>query len=402
VLQPSLWWLRELRPNPVTVLRVGEADGAAGMSAPRMPRVSFVLAVYNDARFLPETLAAIFNQSFDDFELVVVDDHSDDGSRDALTSTGDPRVRYMRNHTNLGLTPSLNRALGACRGELVARIDGDDVCERDRLLHQVRYMDEHPELAGCATWTTEMDENGKVIGAVEPNGDPVYIQWMLCHANRLYHSTMMLRRNVLVEMRGYDEGYVAAQDYELWTRMLQSGFQLGVVPRRLVRYRRRPGSITDTKRQIQLAAGLRVATRYVNGIMGQDFDKGVVDAMRRLLSWERPKRAGNAPRWVREALALMRRLRKRILLSASTGAVREADAEVAAMLLRHGKYTLHDAPHVAAQLAWYVARLPRHRRRGWALALVAARCTAGNARRRILASSNRRGKRMASNQNLVD
>ena len=118
------------------------------MNADRTPHVSFLLAVHNDARFIGATLRSILDQTFDDFELVVVDDASTDGTADLLRSSGDRRIRYVRNEDNLGQVPSLNVGLKLCRGELVARIDGDDLCEPTRLAAQVKYLGDYPDIAG--------------------------------------------------------------------------------------------------------------------------------------------------------------------------------------------------------------------------------------------------------------
>jgi glycosyltransferase involved in cell wall biosynthesis len=354
------------------------------MSDHSTPRVSVLLAVHNDARFLAETLESVLAQSYCDFELVVVDDASDDGSAAMLQALRDPRLRYFRNEQNLGQVPSLNRGLAQCRGDLVARIDGDDLCEPDRLTAQIHYLETHPALAGCATWTTEIDEDGRVIGGMEPCGDPDFVRWLLCHTSRLYHPTMMIRRDVLTTLGGYDESYPATEDYELWTRMVDAGYPLGVVPQRLVRYRRRSGSITDTNRERQRGVGLQIAARHVNEVLGAPRSPDVVEVMRTLLSWGRPDPDLRTPGRIRDALKLMYDLRRRILKDAARAARAAADEEVAGHLLRQGTFLLKDAPDVAAQLGRYVARLPGHRRQGLGLTLAAIRCVAGTARRRLL------------------
>lgn len=353
------------------------------MSLGDTPHVSFLLAVYNDARFLPETLQSLFAQTFRDFEIVVIDDASTDATAEILQSTGDPRLRYFRNEENLGQVPSLNRGLKHCRGELIARIDGDDLCEPDRLAAQVEHLAAHPSMAGCATWTTEIDVHGVVQGATEPCGDPEHVRWSMCHTLRLYHPSMMVRRRVYEEAGGYDQTHPATEDYELWTRLVGNGSRLGIVPRRLIRYRRREGSISHLNHERQRRVGHQLATRYTSQILGHTCEEPVVVLMRDLLSWTRLDPAVVSARSVAEALRLMKELRTRVLSSACKAARAAADEEVAEHLTRHGRLLLKDAPDISARLGLYVARLPGHRGTGSRLAGEALRCLAGRTRARV-------------------
>src|SRR2546425_11594525 len=101
------------------------------------PRVTVLMSVCNAAPFIAEATESILGQSFGDFELLVIDDGSTDGSADIVAGYADPRVRIIRNGRNVGLTRSLNHGLAAARGELIARQDADDVARRERLARQV-------------------------------------------------------------------------------------------------------------------------------------------------------------------------------------------------------------------------------------------------------------------------
>ena len=350
------------------------------MNPDRPPRVSFLLAVHNVEAFLPATLQGIFAQTFTDFELVAVDDASTDDTARILQCAADARLRTVRNDVNVGQVPSLVRGAALCRGELIARIDGDDVCEPHRLEAQVKLLDENPGLAGCATWTTEVDEHDNVIGAVEPCGDVDYVRWHMGHTLRLYHPTMTIRRAALEAAGGYDAAYPATEDYELWTRLVAGGQKLGVVEQRLVRYRRRSGSISDTNRERQKSVGRRISTRYVGQLLGRAVDDMTIGVMKTLLSWEQIDPA-TPPARVADALALMGEFRRHVLARAAGRARRAADGEAAERLLRQGRHLLKDAPALSAKLARYVTGLPGHRLAGIQLLATAARCVAGRVRR---------------------
>ena len=338
------------------------------------PRVSFLLATYNDARFLPETLAGILGQTFGDFELVAVDDASTDDTPRLLQSTGDSRVRYFRNDQNLGHVGSLERGLGLCRGDFIARIDGDDICESQRLARQVELLDRDATLAGCCTWTTEIDDDGRPNGQTsEPFPDASHVRWSMAHTLRLYHPTMTLRRDALEAVGGYDTDTLAMEDYDLWTRMVAGGHPLGVVPERLVRYRRRPGSITAKHAEHQQAKALPVATRYMSTILGHKVDAGAVALMRQLFAWnEMP------PCDIRPSLRLMRAWRRAALRDATPEAWQAADREAATAIERRALTWLRDGPAAAWPLARYLSQLPGHRLAGLRLAARVARCQLGS------------------------
>jgi hypothetical protein len=364
------------------------------------PRVSFLLAVHNDARFVGATLASMLGQTFGDFEIVAIDDASTDGTADILRSAGDARIRYFRNQTNLGQVPSLNRGLALCRGEAVARIDGDDVCEPQRLAAQVKYLDDHPDISGCGTWTTEIDAEDRVIGGAEPYPDPDYVRWSLCHTNWLYHPSMTLRREVFEEAGGYDVAYPACEDYELWTRIVAAGHRLGVVPQRLIRYRRRPGSLTAMYADNQRRVGHKTATRYIRMLIGDPCDEQTVTLMRMIMSWEQFPAAGGVGEGesvaagsafitanAKAVVGLMYRIRRATIAHAAPAPRAAADADAANHLLRRGRVLLRDAPGVSAVLGSYIARLPHHRLAGLKLFATAVRCLAGRWRRSSLRPS---------------
>ena len=113
----------------------------------RSPRVTFLLPVHNNAATVGETIQSILGQTFENLELVIIDDASTDGTADHLRSFRDPRIRLHRNAGNLELTRSLNEGLMLSRGQFVARIDADDICLPERAARQVAFLDSHPDVA---------------------------------------------------------------------------------------------------------------------------------------------------------------------------------------------------------------------------------------------------------------
>lgn len=190
---------------------------AEGDEMERSPRVTVLMAVYNGERYLREAIDSILGQTFADFEFLIVDDASMDGSARIIEEYADQRIRLVRNEVNRGLAVSLNRGLDMGRGEYVARMDGDDVSLPERLEKQVAFLDSHPEVGVCGTWVRYLGEGaGKVVRYPT---DPEIIRAGLLFYPLVAHPSVMLRRESFVRhgLR-YDPALRRSQDYELWSR----------------------------------------------------------------------------------------------------------------------------------------------------------------------------------------
>jgi glycosyltransferase involved in cell wall biosynthesis len=224
------------------------------------------MSVHNDRRYLAQSVGSILDQTFDDFEFLIVDDGSTDGSSEVLRSTGDPRLQLITNSQNLGLTRSLNIGLNRARGRYVARMDADDIAEPMRLEWQVDAMERQPDLGLLGTGRLLMDHAGKTINIARPTQGQTAVLWKMLLGNAFAHPTVMIRRDVLERYQlRYDERFVTAQDYELWTRLLQ--YAAGDnIPEPLVRYRLRKG-ISQTRKADQLANHDRIAFQAMRSIV---------------------------------------------------------------------------------------------------------------------------------------
>jgi glycosyltransferase involved in cell wall biosynthesis len=182
------------------------------------PRVSVIMGVHNDEQFIAESIESVLNQTYTDFEFIVVEDAPTDRTPDILNEYDDNRLIRIRNDTNLGLTISLNRALDHVRGEYVARQDADDISRSDRFVQQVSHLDEHPAVGCVGSSATLIDETGSIIGhrraLTKPTSDEFFKK------NQVIHGSSMMRRSILANLGGYHEYFSVAQDYELWLRMI--------------------------------------------------------------------------------------------------------------------------------------------------------------------------------------
>jgi glycosyl transferase family 2 len=226
------------------------------VSSARTPRVTVLLPVYDGREHLAAAIESILGQSFRDFELLVIDDGSSDGSADVIAACRDSRVRCVRNERNLGLVASLNRGLELARGELVARMDADDLSLPDRLRRQVDFLDANPEVGACGGWIVTTGRREGVRIKYPTRADDV--RCTLLFEPAMPHPTVCLRR-AWFERHGlrYDESYAHAEDYDLWRRAILR-FPLANLGEVLLRYRVHDGSITRRHRALQQASVQRI------------------------------------------------------------------------------------------------------------------------------------------------
>src|SRR2546423_3328873 len=216
------------------------------------------MAVYNAEKYLGEAIESILNQSFSDFEFIIIDDCSTDGTADILHSYPDPRIHLFKNDKNLGVTRSLNKGLDVARGEYIARMDGDDVSLPERLEKQVAYMDEHPEIAASGTWARDIDAEGREFDTRRlPFGDRMKYEFW--RPSPIVHPVAIIRASHLGKIR-YDTRLTHAQDYDLWLR-LKADHELGNLPEYLLLYRVHPDSVTSRNRQNQIDETHNIASR---------------------------------------------------------------------------------------------------------------------------------------------
>jgi glycosyltransferase involved in cell wall biosynthesis len=223
--------------------RAGRPEGA-------IPRVSVIMAVYNAEPWLAEAVDSVLGQTYGDFELVVIDDGSLDATPEILGRLRDPRLRVVRQRQS-GQTPALNHGLRLSRGALIARMDGDDVALPDRLARQVAFLDAHPDVGLLGTACREISATGAVIRTIIPPAEDPEIRRILIRENPFTHSAVMFRRTVLDASGRYDEGFVVAQDYDLWLRMSRLT-RLANLPEPLVLRRLAPGQLSSARENTRL------------------------------------------------------------------------------------------------------------------------------------------------------
>lgn len=271
---PSRWFaagnenLDDLFPKGWVRVEDSESPARPVRLAPTIPKVSVVLPVYNGAQHVTAALDSILAQSFEDFEVLVIDDGSTDSTPDKLGTYQDPRVRIVRNQTNLGLVASLNRGLQLARGDYIARMDADDISLPTRLAAQTEFMEVNPEIWMCGGWYAAAKSETDVATLVQRPLEHDLIKATLLFECPFAHPTVMLRRSRFHESRlYYDTVYKYGEDYDLWSRvLLQPNARVANLPSVLLWYRVHDESITTRHGQGQYNTSVQIRKRLLSAL----------------------------------------------------------------------------------------------------------------------------------------
>jgi Glycosyl transferase family 2 len=222
-----------------------------------MPTVSVIMPVYNAERFVAQAVASVLAQTFQDFELLIIDDGSTDHSLAQVTQFGSVKVRCLRTPTHAGASQARNLGLAQAQGQFIAFLDADDVAKPDRLQKQIDFLAQHPNVGLLGTWADVIDEVGQLAPrqwtfSPEPSA---HLPVNLLFHNRFILSSVMLRAE-LVQAEQFDPQFQLAEDYDLWVRLARRT-ACAILPERLVGYRavqglshQRAGEMTANTRQI--------------------------------------------------------------------------------------------------------------------------------------------------------
>lgn len=179
------------------------------------PLVSVVMSAYNEATFISETIDSLLQQSYKNFELIIVDDASTDNTANIIRKYGDNRIILLRNNENKRLAFNLNLGIQKAHGKYIARMDADDICMPDRLVKQVNYLEQHPEIAIVGGAAQEFGDANALLEYPENHEE---IKVMLLFENAMCHPAVMFRNDPTTFK--YDIDCKASQDYELWSRLI--------------------------------------------------------------------------------------------------------------------------------------------------------------------------------------
>jgi len=233
----------------------------------KMPRISVILPVYNCEKYINETIQSVINQTFENFELLIIDDCSTDSTVAIIKSFNDHRIQLIQKEKNTGYTNSLNYAISIAKGEYVARMDGDDICLPKRFEKQVTFLDQNPNVILCGTSIQIIGKN-KILHYPSIHDE---IMVKLCFGNSFFHPSVMGRLNIFKE-NPYDTRFEPAEDYDLWTRLVFKG-KLANLNEVLLMYRVHDQQISVVKNKYQTTVGYASQFRMLEPLI--DFEEDI-------------------------------------------------------------------------------------------------------------------------------
>jgi GT2 family glycosyltransferase len=215
------------------------------------PIVSVLMTVYNGQKYVEESLRSVLNQDMADLELVVVDDGSTDQTPHILErlAAEDARLRFV-SQENKGSPRASNDGIALCRGRYIARNDSDDLSKPQRLRRQLDYIEQTAAIC-VGSYADMIDAEGRYLTTLKTPEDNATIQDLALRGHgSIFHSSSFIRRDVLVQIGGYDVGFKYALDLDLWLRLGEVG-ELRNIPEALIQYRLHDTSVSQTQGQLQ-------------------------------------------------------------------------------------------------------------------------------------------------------
>lgn len=232
------------------------------------PEISLIMSVYNGEDYLEEAVESVLNQSFKDFELIIINDCSTDSTAEILSryQLQDSRVKVHTNEVNLRLPSSLNKALSLAKGKYIARMDADDICLPQRLEKQYEFMEKNQDIAlsSCRFMTLK---NGVISsGGCGGKNDAESIKALLLVTNPILHPGIIAKAEVIKKL-GYNKNFTCTEDMELWTRFIIEGYKVEILSEYLMMYRLHDKQITETTLEKQKGEVITIQKNYFSKLI---------------------------------------------------------------------------------------------------------------------------------------
>ena len=212
------------------------------------PAITVLMPVYNAEKYLAEAIDSILNQSFDNFELLIINDGSTDNSEKIILSYSDNRIRYVKNEKNIRLIATLNKGIEVAKGKYIARMDADDVSLLNRLRVQFEFMESNPDVALCGSWFELIGDRTGIAKYVPGHNEIMMRMLYQCH---FCHPSVVMRKSMIdtFEVK-FDAAYIHAEDYEFFVRIGEK-YKLANIQTALLKYRIHGKSVSAGNKTIQ-------------------------------------------------------------------------------------------------------------------------------------------------------
>ncbi len=234
------------------------------------PDISVIMSVYNGETYINEAIESVINQTYKNWELIVINDCSTDSTAQILADFAlkDERIKVYTNEINLKLPASLNKAISLSSGKYIARMDADDICLPDRLKKQFEFMENNKDVALSSCRFMTLKNGVYAPGGVGGRCDYEAIKAMLLVSNPILHPGVIAKSEVMKELN-YDTTLTCTEDLELWTRFVMNNYKIQILPEILLIYRLHDKQITSTTLERQHVEVLKIQQKYYEALLQQ-------------------------------------------------------------------------------------------------------------------------------------
>ena len=234
--------------------------------------ISVIMTVYNSEKYIAEAIESILNQTFQDFEFIIIDDGSTDKSLEIALNyqKHDARIQVHRHEQNIGIVGGRNTGLQLAKGKYIAWMDSDDVSTSERLTKQYLFMQRHPDIGVISANAVIIDEKGKPISVTHMPQTHILILWAFCFYVPIINPAVMANRELCIQAGGYrdltkDKTECFPEDYDLWVR-LSNRTHFHNFNETLLKLRKHSQNITKTRLQSTLANSSIICRSYLQSI----------------------------------------------------------------------------------------------------------------------------------------
>jgi len=231
------------------------------------PEISVIMSVYNGSVFLQDAINSILQQTFQNFEFIIIDDGSTDRTWNTLKQCNDDRVITFKNNENIGLTKSLNFGILKAKGNYIARMDADDISCPDRFLKQITFLKKNNySLSG--SWVKVIDDKNIEQETIKYQTNNNLIKWKLLFHNQFAHSSTMFKKDIISDVGTYNNSILYSQDYDFFSR-ISDKYDVSNFPEILHFLRIWKNSISHQRQAQQLGSGDIISKRNIENLLGQ-------------------------------------------------------------------------------------------------------------------------------------
>jgi O86/O127-antigen biosynthesis beta-1,3-galactosyltransferase len=198
-------------------------------------KATCVLCINRDDGFLKQTIESVLNQSYQNFEFIIVANNCSTEVFDTINIFKDPRIKTISSMLeNIGYARNLG--IDHAQGEYIIKIDGDDICEKNRFFEQIKFLDENPTINLAGTWAEVINEKNQKIGERKPKL-PKNVEWLGVFTNPIINPSVIFRKQLWIKHKGYP-GLASAEDLAFWLKLVSSGEKgIAIIPKFLIKYR---------------------------------------------------------------------------------------------------------------------------------------------------------------------